>query len=74
MSQENVAVVRRVADVNGGGLEAAFPSFAEAARPDVELREDPPGQAPEPIAAWSRFGSLWWIDSTPSTSSKTRRR
>jgi uncharacterized protein len=37
-----VAVVRRVADVmDGGGLEAAFPSFAEAARPDVELREDP---------------------------------
>jgi ketosteroid isomerase-like protein len=42
MSQENLEVVRRVADaMDKEGFEAAFPVFAEAARADVEWREDP---------------------------------
>ena len=42
MSQENVAVVRRVTDVRDtDGFEAASLVFLEAAHPDVELREDP---------------------------------
>jgi hypothetical protein len=42
MSQENVAVVRRVTDVmDTDGFEAASLVFLEAAHPDVELREDP---------------------------------
>jgi uncharacterized protein len=42
MSQQNLDIVRRIADViDDEGFEAAFPVFAESARPDVEWREDP---------------------------------
>jgi uncharacterized protein len=42
MSRENLDVVRRVADaMDNEGFAAAFPVFVEAARADVEWREDP---------------------------------
>jgi uncharacterized protein len=42
MSQENLEVVRRVADsMDSEGFEAAFAEFEAAARADVEWREDP---------------------------------
>ena len=48
MSQENLALVRRVTDVmDAKGFKAALPVFLEAAHSDVEFREDPawPGAA-----------------------------